>query len=558
MSKNIKEKFCIFLYFIIIFIFLFPSSNVFAETLKENGETYTYYTEDDGTDGPEVNTITYMLTGYGGEKLGAGIKGKELTDIDKKYGWRWYEKDGVKYVVLAGATHEYLTSKNKSDQLYNFDKFKFTHIHYFRYFDTITFRFEDANYDPNLYVGIILDSCGVSTFPQHWWTKKSYSQINVLDVYFGENGDKKGTEDYKNAQDITGKKILVTMNGKFSKKANVKKKVIGELALSVLTKFFIKVGDFNERLIGMSFNNVRYIKPSVYTKDYAKGLSELKVADIGEKTDAKFLSEHDVSNVRQNRSGAVEIIYTVDSGVPIVQHDIYSMVSQDLDLFDIDFITPSNPNVNKFWRIVRNIVVVCSRSVLYFSAVGFITILIWQGIKFVSSIYRDSPLGAAEAREIMQNCIVTIMRLVGIFLIIALTVYLYKYLREKILGEYTSKYLIRINIKDTYSFNTNIIGSIRLMTMSTNVLQSSFWAFIYWLVTLFNLFYYVLMFLRMLAVGFLTIIAPITAISALFETENNVVENNNILRFRGWIRIFMIIVWVPMILLIILRLMQRF
>ena len=57
MASIKKIKLHIVLFVVIIFILLFPEYKVFAEIkslyLEDNGETYTYNTEDDGTDGPD-------------------------------------------------------------------------------------------------------------------------------------------------------------------------------------------------------------------------------------------------------------------------------------------------------------------------------------------------------------------------------------------------------------------------------------------------------------------------------------------------------------------------
>ena len=68
-SKNIIKIYCISL-IIALFVSLLPSLDVFAtgdqQTTGVDGKTYTYSNTDDGTDGPDVNTLRFELTGYGG------------------------------------------------------------------------------------------------------------------------------------------------------------------------------------------------------------------------------------------------------------------------------------------------------------------------------------------------------------------------------------------------------------------------------------------------------------------------------------------------------------
>lgn len=567
MNKQSKIKLYNVLFIIFIVIFLFPIYKVYADTIKgSDGKEYTYSETDDGSDGADVTTIPFEASGYLKDKLETGYTASDFKVDTSNHGWRVYEENGNEYVVLAAASHNLINKYLKNPSNYNttdnpfmlnFGR-KFDHIHYFNMGDIVYFSFDDTEFDSKLYTGMILDISEKASFPQDKAWKKG-NDINIIDIYFGSDSEEGESEDKKREEEskISGKKIYVSVNGIFSQNANVKTRNNNDLTLSLLTKVIILVGDWFESLIGSCFSNFPYMDPGVYTKDVVKGIDEFKLTEGEETTDAKFLRELDISNIKQNKSGSTEIIYSPDSGIPIIQHDVYSMVSQDLDLFDIDFITPDNPNENICWVLIRKFVASCTKIILYLSAAAFITILIWQGIRFVVSIYGDSPLRAAEAKEIMQNCAITIIRLIGIFIIITLTTNLYKYMKEQILGEFTSNYLIRVNIKGVYSFNTNTIGCIRLMTMSSNVYQAFVWGLIYLVAAIINLIYFGIMFFRMLAIGVFTIIAPITAITSVFETGNNVVSNNNILRFGGWFRIFMLIVWAPMLILIVSRLLFR-
>lgn len=566
MNKKTNLKKYMFFFIILMLVFSFQFFKVFAETIEgSDGNEYSYVEVDDGANGADVTAIPFELSGYGKEKLEEGYTDSDFK-VDSKYGWRVYEKDGNEYVVLAAASHKLLNNYINNPQNYdtsanpymlNFGR-KFDHIHYFDIGDIVYFAFEDNDFDSNLYTGMILDVSEKAMFPQdEKW--KCGKDVNIIDIYFGKDADKEGSEDKQKLDDskIAGKKVFVSVNGVFSKDADIKTRVNDDLTLSLMTKLIILIGDWIEYLIGSSFTNQAYIDPGVYAKDTFKGDSEFLISEAGEECDAKFLKEHEVSNIKQNKSGATEIIFSSDSGIPIIQYDVYSMVSQKLDLFDIDFINPKNTNENKCWKFIGKIVASFTKILLYFSAAAFMTVLIWQGINFTISIYKDSPMRAAEAKQILQNCAIVIIKLIGVFLIVSLIVNLYKYIQQQILGEYTSNYLIRIKIKDVYSFNTNTIGAIRLMTMSSNVYQAFVWSLIYLIATIINLIYYVLMFFRMIAIGVLTMIAPITAITSVFETKKNVVSNNNIFKFGGWIKIFMIIVWSPMLVLIATRLLMR-
>lgn len=116
---------------------------------------------------PNVEEITWVTTCFKGKELGAKNPktNKSFTEddftVNEKYGWCEYEKDGVKYVVLAGATNELLKS---APNIYP----KLDNIYYFNYFDTVSFKLMQ-NSDSTVYNGIILDSCGASMKRKSRW-----------------------------------------------------------------------------------------------------------------------------------------------------------------------------------------------------------------------------------------------------------------------------------------------------------------------------------------------------------------------------------------------------
>ena len=132
--RKYRDKKSIIIIIALLFVCLLPSLVILATgsqtTTGADGKTYTYSTEDDGTDGPDVKTLRFELTGYGGHLLGSGKVSSDFT-TNSKYGWSEYDINGQKYVVLAAATHEMFASNKGRTGTYWFYGAKFDHIHYF-------------------------------------------------------------------------------------------------------------------------------------------------------------------------------------------------------------------------------------------------------------------------------------------------------------------------------------------------------------------------------------------------------------------------------------------
>lgn len=404
----------------ILFVYLFPSAKVFAtgpySTTGADGKTYTYSTEDDGTDGPDVKTLRFELTGYGGTNLGSGKKSSDFS-TNSKYGWSEYEKDGQKYVVFAAATHEMLSAHKGRTGTYWFYGAKFDHIHYFHYNDTVQFKFEDQNFDSEVYNGIMLDSGDAMMFPQHQKYNRE-SGINMLDVFFGANG-----ESADGVGKISGKVILLTADGTFSSSAGTtnsqsKKDMIIEFFAGI----FHGIGDGIQMALNYAGTNMKWkdAKKITYSKgdiEANKNLNKkIQVEDAKsdtsnktEEKDYKIIKEANISSTADNRQGKKETIYTSSTEIPVMPIDFYSSSIGKVKLFDIDFYNTKSSNSNKLWKGIRQFVSSASHIAMYIAAALLLTMLIWRSILFVRSALGDNPQGAFESRQIMDNFIKAVL-----------------------------------------------------------------------------------------------------------------------------------------------------
>lgn len=573
-----------------IIVFLFPSNIALAKTYTVGGNTYTYitdYPQNDDDDGADVEGLRFELTGYGnriGDKdLGPGLGNGVISDNDlttnAEHGWREYTdpEDGETYVVVAAATHEMLnTHRGRSDK-YWFYGAKFDHIHYFSYPEKFQFKFEDTSFDSKVYNGIVLDSADASMFPQSEIYNRE-KDINMFDVYFGYND----SDDLIGA--ITGKVVLVSLDGTFRSNANSGDQ---NKMVSIIRDGFSSLGDSIQTLLHSISKNTSIEKSSKLTfsreelekEDADEENEEDEVDEENEedddeiKLDEKEKEELDVTNAEtesdsktsvikkphlssqlDNKNGRTVTVYDTSTEIPVVQIDVYNLLIGDIDLLDIDFYSSSSTNEDKRWNYFKNIITTYSHIVLYLASALAITALIWRGILMVSSATRDIPEIKADSKKIINGVVKAYLILIGIYILMPMMVYFYNTILQVIQGDDPSKYALRINVDDTFAFNSNTVGWAKLMSMAKDNLESLKGAAAYVATAILNALCFGAMLIRAIIIGGLTIIAPMTAIGELIgsATESNN-QKNNIFRFKGWLSIFSKILWFPAVLIVIIR-----
>lgn len=425
---NIYKKLIIIF---LICIFLFPNTIVVAESREVNGISYTYVTPDDNQDGADVSEVDYTLTAYGGEGLGAGGVDESALIQNEKYGWQEYEENGIRYVVVAAATHEMLQS---GSTLHDYHSFRFDHIHYFKYFQKIKFKFKDTNFDSNVYNAIILDSCGAAMFPQDpEWNRDP--KVNIIDIFFGRNQSDGGL----NTSPISGQHVDVSLDGTFSQtaaqtaNAGSKKRWWSDWFSNAL----INCADAIQRGMDSMITNKPCRKQTYAVSDIErmskkieeknkepkdnpnkeeeeneeddddldeeviKALNIQKVSkENNEEEEKQEPSEEeniaktiDLDKTIENSKGIVTTVYTASTEIPVIYADVYSMSKETFNLFDVNFYSKKEEKkgvkeVLSIWDIIRTYVVLCSRASIYLATAVLLTLLIYRGITFVLSIYR--------------------------------------------------------------------------------------------------------------------------------------------------------------------------
>lgn len=530
MYKQFRKKISFSIVLFIMLVFSFLNHSIYAVT------------DDDGPDVTD-DSIDWQLTCYGGEALGGtGFTENDFTTNDR-YGWCEYEKDGVTYVVLAAATHELLTSGEIGAVRHDY-------IHYFSYYDTIQFKFVDENFDSNVYNGIILDSCGASMYPPAYGHA---SNVQILDVYF------KGST---YSEEISGQHVKVTMDGSFSSSAGTSSSVQQKtFMLELINGFFRLIGDMIQMLLNSAENNtakdteknqITYTREEIESDE--KLNREIQVADSESSAETKTLKTIDVPDKIDNESGVSTTVFSSSTEIPVIPIDFYSFSIDKVQLLDINFFDTSSKNSNKVWKLINNIVSVVSHSVLYIAAALLITTIIWRGILLVKSSLGDDPSGAAESRKIIDNLVKAIILISLVYVIMTLFMQLYKNILNVILDGNDSFYLIRLNVENVYSFNTNYIGYFRYMSLQSDLLAAIKYSIFYCLGAILNGVWFLFMLARMIIIGGLIIVAPLTAVMAMMEkAPKKGFSVTHILYFNNWLKIYLIWLWIPLVVVLMFR-----
>lgn len=554
MNNKYKRKIYLIICALMVFIFLFPLPILYATNPDEATEPYV--TEDDGSDGPDTDDIKFELTGYVGENaLGSGKTDADFT-TNSKYGWREYEKNGEKYVVLAAATHEMLSANIGRTGTYWFYGAKFDHIHYFHYNDTIQFKFEDESFDSEVYNGIILDSGDAMMYPQHSLYKRDKG-INMFDVYYGASN-----QNTSNISKISGKNVLVSTTGTFTEKAGTKSSTkVKKTKDDVINNFFKSLGDVNQIAIDSAGTNLTIKSASklTYKQDDIKNIKdinkEIKVKSSSKNViNSKTVRDVDIPSYIENKQGNKETIFTDETEIPYIPIDFYSASINKIELLDINFFDNNSTNSSKVWNFLNTLVKGASRIVIYLSSVGILVMIIIRGILLVTSTFRDNPETARRSKSVIDSCVKSILIISLGYLLMSLIIYGYNEIIKIILNGNDSSYLIRVNVDGVYSFNTNLIGYIKYMSLNSNGLSSYIYTFAYWVISFIDLVWFGFMVVRPWIIAGLIVIMPISAVyEMLGRTPSQGQGWGNILIFERCISLYTTLIFVPLIMIGIYR-----
>ena len=519
---------------IIAFIFLFYNIFVYADVdVKDIQFKFTCYSP--------ANTNDHSL--------GAAVNGRNITyedcTLNSKYNWYEYNYNGTNYVVLAAATNELL----KSGELASEGVTEQSHIHYFNYFDTFKFKFSDSSFDQEEYYGIILDSCGASM-------KVKEGDPQILDVYIS------GSNEDCNNSSINQKLVQITdSNGNYGANAGTSSSsTTRNWLLELLGSMFSLPADFINIGLNMPQKWGKYSILNAYDKTYIDDHKKIaKKLDVSESTTEegasnssdKILKVANISSTIDNRKGEKSVVFSSSTQIPYMPIDAYSMVIGKVKTFDIDFFSNSKTNSS-----LKKVVKAGSHVVLYISAAALLTMIIWRGILVVMSTLGQNPVQATESRMIIDNAVKAIALLAGIYVIIILMQEGYTLLSNALLNGNKEEFPIRMNVEGVCSFNTNLIGYFKYLSLSSDSLAGLAYSMAYLGMSLISLTCFVFMLARTLIVAALTIFAPVTAIYAIAQrTPTSEASLGNVFILRNFLGILFRWIYAPIITIAIIKFM---
>ncbi len=572
MKKRFVLKLILTCIILVIFSFLFPYQ-------REYG--YNTHTTDEGPDVSDTSTkwyFTYYSDGNGGlahtnPNTGANFQQSDWT-VNETYGWHEWEYNGNKYVVMAAATCEYLD--DLPSEHYPFLS-KQSNIHYFHYgskennwkYSTFQFKFEN-NGDTNVYNGIVLDTCEMSIDPSNpaWDTaagdnygsKKPNTQW--LDVHVELGYPEKSKYNKFNGQQIT-----LTSDGTFSSTSGTTNKSKNKIIfLEILKGFFSVPSDVVNMLMNYTATEGKYgikIKSEKSDIEQDKNLKKkiniddaISEDEIDTKKIKNIIKIANIESTIDNKKGEKETVFSENTEIPTIQVDPYSLAMGIFQIFDIDFFNTNSKNTNKIWKGFRNLVASISHTVMYISAVLLLTMLIWRSILFVKSSFDGNPKGAQESKTIIDNVIKAVLIVSCTYAIMLVLLYFYNNILSLILNGNKSIYLIRANVEKICSFNTNYVGYFKYLTMTTNSVAGLLYSLPYFFSTICTLAVFLGMFARTVIIGALVALAPISAVFTMQgKTISEKPKLSNILIFEYFIKFYTILLFAPLIIVILYRMM---
>ena len=232
-----------------------------------------------------------------------------------------------------------------------------------------------------------------------------------------------------------------------------------------------------------------------------------------------------------------KLIFDSKPQIPVIPIDMYTIAKGKVEAFDINFLSGQN-NIdlhptNSGWLIVRNFVSVVIHSILYIGAAILITMLILHGIYFFKEIINSEQSSPDERKkhiEGIHELAISLMKLIGCILIMAICIFMSDAVFEDMKVADTNELPIRVNVGsgatdgsgNNYSFSTNIIGYVRFMaTIKDNdfIVYKALYTGAYIILVIVNVALILVMFVRMIAIILLSMAGPIIAIASIFKEK---------------------------------------
>ena len=543
----------------IIFIILFPKNISFAEfptglysndtqqnesidkIVRGNGFTVKYFTKDGDFDSKNPDDGKFNFEYLTEEDT-------DRVKINSNYGWYEYKYNGEYYVIVSAASYSLFNSgKNYEWKDY---------IHYFHVGEKYgkqyeTFEFTLANGDTTIYKAIVLDSNEEAM-------KVGEDDPQIISVYLGKNKDDTDKEILDLYSD--NMRMDISMDGNYENYSQAtsssEKKTISDLVMYFFSLAFSAVGDVCQKLIYQACTNTRitYLSyPQSYINSNSYYSKIIQIDKDNANVSNSTLGTINVDSYEYDKNFRRKVLFNKDTQIPVIDYDIYTLTTNQIDLVDINFLN-NKDNQNKVWKLISNIVSVLSHTMLYLSTALILAMIIWRAIIIVVSTFEGNAEKRTKSINIINKVMKVCIKIVGIYVIIGLINSVYDYAYTIYLKDVNISYYLRANVNGLYSFNTNIIGVLKYKSFMLKELPKLGFSFLYMIFAIINLLWLFALFFRMIFIGLLTIIAPITAVTSMVDIEPSGNKGiMNLIHFKIWIITYLKLVFIPVLIFLMIR-----
>ena len=198
---------------------------------------------------------------------------------------------------------------------------------------------------------------------------------------------------------------------------------------------------------------------------------------------------------------------------PHINYTPEEIFAGKVELLSIDFITGKNadgqPIKNTSWNSIRKVISQWYQVLRMIAIIGFLSVLIYTGIRIIIS---SNAKDKARYREWIMNWLMGIAILFSMHYIMAFIVSINGEL-SNVLGTSLSGIHVIPSDNPGNAFNTNLMGLVRFMVQSENLYIEVGYEVMYIALIVFTIKFTVTYIKRVLNMAFLTLIAPIVALT---------------------------------------------
>lgn len=245
-----------------------------------------------------------------------------------------------------------------------------------------------------------------------------------------------------------------------------------------------------------------------------------------------------------NLDKQTEDAYTKETEIPVMVGDVYNVIVNHIDFFDINFFTGNKDKKadgktakhakDSTWMVLRNFVTSVIHIVIYISATTLILSLIYNGVKIVGHSL-DNPSARAEYKKGLERFWKSLLMLVGSVIIMGLCIFGAKTFYEDIESNDSYELPIRVNVENAeYSFSTTFTGYVRYMAGIEDIdqaLKKTVYTMGYIVLAIINFIAMLGMAISVFALFGLSMLGPILAALYVFDKQGPI-------SYASWVELY--------------------